>query len=103
MPPHASTSPLTLAPVWCPFSSLPSDAEACAVAAHCLFSLATLEVAFSRDSKSFALIEREREAPEQWRWAVFSCEDLALDAGCTPTAYAARAAAGAALRRRSTA
>lgn len=96
-----SGSPLTLAPTWCPFASLPSDAEACVVASRCLFSLATLEVAFSRDSTKFGVVEREREEPEQWRWAVYSCEDIALDEGRTPTAAEARSAASAALRRRS--
>ncbi len=94
----APGSPLTLAPTWCPFANLPSDAEACIVASRCLFSLATLEVAFSPDSCKFALIEREHDSPEQWRWAVYSCEDLALDEGRAPSAVAARAAAGYSLK-----
>ena len=89
----------TLASMWCPFQSLPSDAAACIAASRCLFSLATLEVAFSPDSTKFALVERECEQADRWRWAVYSCEDLALDEGREPSAAEARTAAERALRQ----
>jgi hypothetical protein len=97
---NASSSTLTLAPSWCSFHSLPSDAEACVVASRCLFSLATLEVAFTPDSTKFAVVERMREQPEAWRWAVYSCEDLALEEGHAPSVHEARIAAGWELWRR---
>ena len=99
MSPPATSSAMTLAPTWCPFQDLPSDAEAAIVASRCLFSLATLAVAFSLDSTKFALVERE--CLNRWRWAIYSCEDLALDEGRSHTAAQARHAAERALHRRS--
>jgi|GEM_PF-4990596 len=72
-------SPAPLAPTWCSFQSLCSDAEAAIVSAHCLYSLATLEVYYSPDQTCFAIIERQQ--CDVWRWAAFSNEDSTITEG----------------------
>ena len=83
-----------LAPIWHSFQDLPSDAGAACVSASCIFSLATLEVAFNPGITIFALTERKQ--PDVWRWEIVDPEGYLLKEGWEPTQeYSKRAAVDA--------
>ena len=80
---------------WCAFSEIPSAAEAAEVAANCLFSLATFEVAFNSRAMNFALTEQEHS--RVWRWAIVSPDGVILGEGRQPTQARAKGFAEKAL------
>ncbi len=82
-------------PIWHSFQSLPSDAEAAAVSASCIYSLGTLEVASLPCTPSFALTERRNS--NVWRWAIISANGSVLRDGFEPSQAYARRVAGSAL------
>jgi hypothetical protein len=86
---------LEAAPNWCTFENVPSGPKAASAAASCVFSLSTLEVAFTPDSASFAVTERKQ--PEIWRWAIIGSGGRLLEEGFESNREVAKAAAESAL------
>lgn len=88
---HLPPAMSLLVHTWRSFQSLSSDAEAASVAASCIFSLATLEVASIPCTARFALTER-RES-NLWRWAIISADGAILNEGFESTQANARSVA----------